>query len=112
MYNFDFLKDEELIRIFENIWVSVTGKEKNTTIAITNKRLLFLDYNKDDYRENLRISRGANYMRLKEVYYSINLEQIKNISSNNDYYIIETDNKNIFIDDKVLYELLKKNIKK
>ncbi len=112
MYNFDFLKGEELIEVFENIWVADGDNEKNTTVALTNKRLLFLDYDKTDPRETLRVGRGADYLRLKEVYYSINLNQIKKISKKDDYYLIDTDENNISIDNDSLFELLKKEIKK
>lgn len=49
MYNFDFLKNEELIEIFEDVWIVQGNNEKCTTIALTNQRLLFLDYDKYDY---------------------------------------------------------------
>ena len=73
MYNFDFLKNEELIEIFEDVWIVQGKNEKCTTIALTNQRLLFLDYDKFDSRENLRVGRGVEYARFKEVYYSIDL---------------------------------------
>lgn len=109
MYNFDFLKNEELINVFDDVWISQGKNEKCTTIALTNQRLLFLDYDKLDPRENLRIGRGADYIRYKEVYYTINLDNIKNISyKNNILKISFKDNITpIEIDNEELYKLLK-----
>ena len=113
MYNFDFLKNEELIEIFEDVWIVQGNNEKCMTIALTNQRLLFLDYDKFDPREDLRIGRGVDYLRAKEVYYSIDLKNIKNIIDyNNNYYSINfrDDSKSIDFDDKQLFKLLKYEI--
>ncbi len=111
MYNFDFLKGEELIEVFENAWVGQGNNEKNTTIALTNKRLLFLDYDKSDPRENLRVGRGVEYIRFKEVYYYIYLKDIKKVEIKDDVYNIIIQNNIIEIDDEGLYKLLIKEIK-
>ena len=86
MYSFDFLKNEELIEIFEDVWIAQGKNEKCMTIALTNQRLLFLDYDKFDLREYLRVGRGVEYARFKEVYYSIDLKDIIKVSKNKDYY--------------------------
>lgn len=106
MYNFDFAPDEELIEIFENTWVTQNDKEKNTTIALTNKRILFMDYDKFDPNETLRVGRGMDYVRYKEVYYQIDLNDIESIE-NNEYYIINLKNKtSIGFDEEKLYNHL------
>ena len=112
MYNFDFLKNEELVQIFDDVWIAQGENEKNTTIALTNQRLLFLDYDKFDPREDLRIGRGVDYLRAKEVYFSIDLKNIKNITEKNNYYSINfrDDSKSIDFDDKQLFKLLKDEI--
>ena len=114
MYSFDFLKNEELIDVFEDVWIAQEDNEKNTTIALTNQRLLFLDYNRLDPREDLRVGRGAEYVRFKEVYYSISLDNIKTITNKKDVYIIEfrDGNKPLQIDNNILFNLIKKEIKK
>ncbi len=112
MYNFDFLKNEELIEIFEDVWIAQGKNEKCTTIALTNQRLLFLDYDKLDPRENLRVGRGVDYARFKEVYYSIDLKNIKNISKNNGYFVIELKDIVIEIGSEALYVLINKELKK
>ena len=70
MYNFNLNSNEELKEIFENVHIKQEQSEKTTTVALTNKRLLFLDYIDDDANEVLRISRGIDYVKYKEVYYS------------------------------------------
>ena len=109
---FDFLKNEELVQIFEDVWIAQGENGKNTTIALTNQRLLFLDYDKFDPREDLRIGRGVDYLRTKEVYYSIDLKNIKNITEKNNYYSInfKDDIKSIDFDDKQLFKLLSDEI--
>lgn len=44
MYNFNLNKDEEIIKVFDAVLIRQEGDEKVTTIALTNKRVLFLDY--------------------------------------------------------------------
>ena len=77
MYNLDFLKNEELIEIFDDVWIAQGKNEKCTTIALTNQRLLFLDYDKFDSRENLRVGRGVEYARFKEVYVFVLSDTVK-----------------------------------
>ncbi len=109
MYNFDFLKNEELIEIFEDVWIAQGKNEKCTTIALTNQRLLFLDYDKLDPRENLRIGRGVDYARFKEVYYSIDLKDIKKVSNKDGItIIILSDNSSIEIENDDIYKLIQK----
>ena len=109
MYNFDFLKNEELIEIFDDVWIAQGKNEKCTTIALTNQRLLFLDYDKLDPRENLRIGRGVDYARFKEVYYSIDLKDIKKVSNKDGItIIILADNSSIEIENDDIYKLIQK----
>ncbi len=112
MYNFNFLRDEKLIQVFDDIWIKVNEQEKITTIALTNKRLLFLDYDNNDYRENLRISGKINYVRYKEVYYFIELENIKNIVKSETYRIDLSNSKTIDFNNEDLFKLIEKIINK
>lgn len=73
MYNFGLIDGEKIIEVFDDVWICQGSNEKNTTIALTNKRLLFMDYDKYDSKEVLRIAQGLDYMRFKEVYYKIDL---------------------------------------
>ena len=109
MYNFNLLKNEKIIKVFEEIYVTQEENKKVTTIALTNKRLLFLDYlNENEGQEVLRIARGTNYLKIKDVYYYINLNDIKSITKEEYYQIILKNNQSFEFDDEELYNLLKK----
>ena len=111
MYNFNLLPNEELIKVFDNISIKQEENEKNTTIALTNKRLLFLDYlTENDYSEVLRISKGIDYLKYKEVYFEINLKNITNIKEEK-LYILLYDDKSFEFDNKELFLLLKDKLK-
>ena len=64
MYNFDLKKNEEIIKVFEDVLIRQEENEKITTIALTNKRLLFLDYLiENEGIEVLRRARAMDYIR-------------------------------------------------
>ena len=113
MYDFEFIDKEELIDIFDNVLVIQNDKEKFTTIALTNKRLLFLDYiDINDGMEALRITGRLSLVRKKEVYYNVNLEDIDFVL-NEEFYTVKLINGYSFcFDDDRLYELLIDYIKK
>lgn len=108
MYNFELTNNEEVIKIFDEIFIKQGENEKNTTIVLTNKRLLFLDYiTPNEGLEVLRIARGADYIKYKDVYYQIHLNDIESIIKDK-YYQVVLKNKIIFeFEDEELYNLLK-----
>ena len=106
MYNFNFIENEELRKVFDEVYVRHNNNEKITTIALTNKRLLFLDYITNDGLEALRITNKMNLVRSKEVYYSIDLEDIKLLSEKEYYNIVLKDGIEFEFNNKELYELL------
>jgi len=108
MYDFNLIKGEEVLKIFDNVWIKQGDNEKNTTIALTNQRLLFLEYPKDNPNEVLRTARGLDYPRYKEVYHQIELTNIKEISDNENYSITLINNTSFEFDNSELFELLKK----
>lgn len=112
MYNFDLKKNEEIIKVFEDVLIRQEENEKITTIALTNKRLLFLDYLiENEGLEVLRIARAMDYIKYKEVYYQINLNDIENIIKDK-YYKVNLKNKKSFeFDNDELYNILKKVMK-
>ncbi|MBO5120728.1 MAG: hypothetical protein J6C28_03455 [Bacilli bacterium] len=111
MYNFNLIKDEEVIGIYDNVFIKQDENEKYTTIAITNKRLLFLDYLvANEGMEVLRIARTTSYPKYKDVYYQINLKDIKSITKNKYYKISLITNVSFEFDNKELYELLEKQL--
>ena len=109
MYDFSLISGEEVLDIFDNVWVKQGDNEKNTTIALTNKRLLFLEYSKDDPNEVLRTARGLDYPRYKEVYYQIELTNISKVKESENYSVILDNNTSFEFDDSHLFDLLKKN---
>lgn len=108
MYNFNFMEDEKLIEVFDEILIKKDKKEKITTIALTDQRLLFLDYITNDGYEALKITRGINFMKYKDIYYQINLSDIELIKNTDEYYLITLKDKTSFeFNNIILYELLK-----
>jgi len=106
MYNFNFMKDEQLVKIFEEILIKQRTNEKIITIALTDKRLLFLDYITNDGLEVLRITNKLNLVRTKEVFYQINLEDIESVTEDEYYEIKLKDNTEFKFNNQELYELL------
>lgn len=108
MYNFNFMEDEKLIEVFDEILIKKDKKEKITTIALTDQRLLFLDYITNDGYEALKITRRINFMKYKDIYYQINLSDIELIKNTDEYYLITLKDKTSFeFNNIILYELLK-----
>ncbi len=111
MYNFELQKGEETISIFDDIYIKQGTNEKETTIILTTKRILFLDYQNDDPNENLRIGRGVQYLRAKEVYYEMLLKDIEKISFDKLYKVLLKNGIEFEFENKDLYKLLKENVK-
>lgn len=110
MYNFNFMKDEKLIDVFDEVLVKQGDNEKIITIALTDKRLLFLDYvNTNLGLDALRIARGVSYTRYKDVFYQIRLDDIEHLIVG-EYYQVVLKNEIMFeFNNAKLYELLVKN---
>ena len=111
MYNLNLSKNEKLIQIFDNILITNNTEEKTTTIAITNKRLLFLDYlNTNDALDTLRITNKLNTIKYKDIYYQLNLSDIK-LTKQSNYYIISKNDEPIFnFYNKEIYNILKQEL--
>ena len=108
MYNFKLEKDEEIILISDN--TKVLNKDNYFSSIITNKRLLILDYPSSYHNsmEELRIMNKMNYIKMKEIIFSQDLNSIKDITNKNNYYeIIFNDNTKIVIDDESIINELK-----
>ena len=109
MYNFNFIDGEKLIDIFDDVLVKQGDNEKITTIALTDKRLLFLDYiNTNDGLDALRIAKGINYTRYKDVYYQIDLNNIDSVDEDENYIVILKDKTVFEFNNEKLYKLLLK----
>ncbi len=89
MYNINLEANEKIILIQEKILIT---KNKLTTVALTNKRILFLD-NFAESSEVLRISNGVDYIKEQDVYFSIELGKVElknnKLIINNDIYITD-----------------------
>lgn len=111
MYNLNLSKNEKLIQIFDKTLITNDIEEKTTTIAITNKRLLFLDYlNTNVALDALRITNKLNTIRYKDIYYELNLSDIK-LTKQSNYYTISKNNKPIFnFYNQEIYNLLKQEL--
>ena len=97
MYNFKKLKNEKIELIEDNCILLYEGKERDVSVILTNMRLIILDYpDGTDYQETLRVSRGVNYMRNKEEFFSLNISDIINIEkdkyllNNGNYFYLKT----------------------
>lgn len=106
MYNLNFIENEDLRELFDEVYIRQNNNEKITTIALTNKRLLFLDYIINDGLEALRITNKMNLVRNKEIYYQINLEDIKSLSKTEYYNVVLKDGIEFEFNNQKLYELL------
>lgn len=104
MYNFNLKKNEELVYVLDDVLVNLNDNEYITTVALTTKRILFLDYYNID--EELRIAKYKNEIKFKEVYYDIDL---KNIDSVNKFTINLKNNTNLKIYDKTIINLICEN---
>lgn len=109
MYNFNLEKNENVIGIFDDVLVGHNDIEKSLSIAITNKRILFLDYQPIEPLETLKGAHASSYIKIKEVIYSRYLEEIKELKKSS-LQIVFNDNYIISFDNKELYECLKEYI--
>lgn len=106
MYEFEKLKDEEILLISDNTILKKEEKEVNISTVVTNKRLLLLDYpsSVNNYEEALRTTRNQEYLKKKEIILEVNLSDIKEIieedydkyllSNNNYFYMKDNEVKN------------------
>ena len=102
MYNFNLKKNEELVYLLDAVLVDLNNEEFITTVALTTKRILFLDYYNID--EELRITKYRNTVRFKEVFYEVDLKELEKV----DKFTIYLKNSVSFkIFDKTIINLIK-----
>ena len=100
MYKYILNDNEDIIKIFDNLYIKQGNNEKTTSAILTNQRLLFLDYIvQNEGLEVLRIARGSQAIQYKEAYYQIILNDIKMINKKSAIvnYILED---NIYVKEK------------
>lgn len=109
MYKYTLNDNEDIIKIFDNLYIKQRSNEKTTSAILTNQRLLFLDYIvQNEGLEVLRIARGSQAIQYKEVYYQIILNDIKMINKKELYEIVLNNNSIIEFNNKKLYDLILK----
>ena len=109
MYKYTLNDNEDIIKIFDNLYLKQGNNEKTTSAILTNQRLLFLDYIvQNEGLEVLRIARGSQALQYKVVYYQIILNDIKTINKKELYEIVLNNNSIIEFNDKKLYDLILK----
>jgi hypothetical protein len=96
MYEFVKRDNEEIIIISDDSVLMVNNAEKSISSILTNQRLLLFDIpsKSNNYQEVLKVSRGVNYIKQKELILSIELNDIVDIVSEKDYdkYILNDTN--------------------
>jgi hypothetical protein len=96
MYEFVKRDNEEIIIISDDSVLMVNNAEKSISSILTNQRLLLFDIpsKSNNYQEVLKVSRGVNYIKQKELILSIELNDIVDIVGEKYYdkYILNNTN--------------------
>lgn len=110
MYDIKLMDNENILLISDNSLIYNSNYEKVYTTIITNYRFLILDFpsNENNSLEDLRTSQRLTYIKKKEVILSIKLDDINDITKQNDYYKIAFNNNYILIkDNDIINKLIK-----
>lgn len=113
MYEFQKLENEEIIFISDNSILKIDDQEKNISTILTNQRLLLFDYpsSVNNYQEVMKSSRGADYVKQKEVILDVLLSNIENITKEDGYdkYLLSDTNYFYLRDDELSAKIKKLN---
>ena len=105
MYEFEKLPNEEIVIISDDSLLKVDQDNIPISTIITKKRMLLLDYPKksNDFNEVMRIAKGMDYIRKKEVLLAVLLTEISKIEKDEDYdkYILNNGNYFYLKDDTI-----------
>ena len=109
MYDIKLMGSEKILLISDNSLIYNSNYEKEYTTIITNYRFLVLDFpsNKNNSLEDLRTSQRLTYINKKEIILSIKLDNINDITKQDDYYKIDFNNNYILIKDNDIVNKLK-----
>ena len=109
MYDIKLMHNEKILLISDNSLIYNSNYEKVYTTIITNYRFLVLDFpsNKNNSLEDLRTSQRLTYINKKEIILSIKLDDINDITKQDDYYKIDFNNNYILIKDNDIVNKLK-----
>ena len=107
MYNFNLEKGESLYSVFDEVLVKQGNNQKVVSVALTDKRILFLDFVSREPYETLKGAQASNYIKIKEVFYYRNLNEIKEVKSSTFYEIKFNDSSFVEFDNEELFKALK-----
>lgn len=110
MYNFNLEKNESLISVFDDVLIKQNNNQKIVSVAITDKRILLLDYVSVEPFETLKAAQASHYIKMKEVFFSKKLKEIKNIENKSLYRLTFKDDFSFEFDNDDLFKQLKEII--
>lgn len=113
MYNFNFEEGEQLIKVFDPIYIKQGDVEKNTAVAITTNRILFMGYMRDNPLDDMIPGKVIGVIKFKSVFYEIPLVNVEKVVDNDELYkAIMYNGTNFEFENEELFNLLVKRIKK
>lgn len=112
MYNFSFEEGEELIQVFDPIYIKQGEVEKNTAVAVTTQKILFMSYMNDDPFEDMKAGNVIGVIKFKRPFYEIPLVNIQKVEKDELYKITMYNGMNFEFENDDLYNLLVKRINK
>ena len=107
MYNFNLEKNESLISVFDEVLIKQNDNQKLVSVAISDKRILLLDYVSIEPFETLKATQASHYIKMKEVFFSKKLKEIKSLENKSLYHLVFKDDFYFEFDNDDLYKLLK-----
>ncbi len=108
MYNLELEENEIIRKIFDGILLKTSKDILNVSIIITNNRFIILSIPKDI--ESFRIGRMINYPTTKEIIFETNLNNIKDLEKEKDYYkYILLNNDYILLNSNKIYKFINQN---
>ena len=108
MYNFNLEKGESIFGIFDDVLVEVNEEQVLVSVAISNKRIMLLDYQSVEPLETLKNAHASYYIKMKEVIFSRYLTDILELKNDSIYEVKFKDNNILSFEDKELFNALKK----
>jgi hypothetical protein len=108
MYNFNLEKGESILGIFDDIFIIINDKQLLVSVAISNKRIMLLDYQSVEPFETLKNAQASYYIKMKEVIFSKCLKDIIELKKDSMYKVVFKDNYIVSFEDKELFNTLKR----
>lgn len=112
MYNFNFQEDENLIKVFDPIYIKQGDIEKNIALAVTTNRILFMAFLKDDPFEDMKAGSVIGKIKFKQVFFEIPLVNLQKIENGEIYRVTLFNGTNFEFENEDLYNLLVEYLKK